>query len=82
MQSFKGDNMKTEIEKLEKKIDDNANRIIKNANKINDNAERIRQNSLIIDIIRDYKKGNKIRNAIIFFLSLIIVALFTIIFIK
>ena len=68
-------NLESNIEKLEKKVE-------KNANKIEDNAERIRVNSLIIDILKDYKKETKILYNTLIFFGLIIVALIAYIFIK
>lgn len=77
------------IDELNKKLEDNTNLIIQNMNrlhshekKINDNAERIKQNSLIIDILKDYKKETKILYSVVVFLAIVILALLTIIFIK
>ena len=77
------------IEELNKKLEDNTNLIIQNMNelhsheeKINDNAKKIKQNSLIIDILKDYKKETKILYSIVVFLSIVILALLTIVFFK
>ena len=77
------------IEELNKKLEDNTNLIIRNMNelhsheeKIKTNSERIKQNSLIIDILKDYKKETKILYSIVVFLSIVILALLTIVFFK
>ena len=66
-----------ELEELEKKIDDNAEKIIANMNKlhsheekIEDNSKRIKENSYALEILRDYKKTNK-RQFIIIFVILV-----------
>lgn len=78
-----------EVEELKQRLEENTNLIINNMNelhkheeKINDNADRIKQNSLIIDILKDYKKETKILYSIVVFLSIVILALLTIIFFK
>ena len=54
------------IEQLQKRVDENADRIIKNLEKINDNEQKIinneakiHKNSIALDILKDYKKQNK-----------------------
>ena len=78
-----------ETEELKQKLEENTKLIIKNMNelhkheeKINDNADRIKQNSLIIDILKDYKKETKILYSIVVFLSVVIIGLLAIIFFK
>ena len=53
-----------ELEKLEKKINANAEQIQsnlhhieENLNKINDNADKIQKNTLALEILRDYKQA-------------------------
>ena len=55
-----------DIEELNKKIDDSAEKILnnlkqieKNANKIEGNREKIQKNSYALDILKDYKNENK-----------------------
>ena len=78
-----------ETEELKQKLEENTKLIIKNMNelhkheeKINDNADRIKQKSLIIDILKDYKKETKILYSIVVFLSVVIIGLLAIIFFK
>ena len=66
-----------ELEELEKKIDDNAEKIIANMNKlhsheekIENNSKRIKENSYALEILRDYKKAYK-RQFIIIFVILV-----------
>lgn len=66
-----------ELEELEKKIDDNAEKIIANMNKLHsheekneNNSKRIKENSYALEILRDYKKINK-RQFIIIFVILV-----------
>lgn len=54
------------VEKLETKLDNNVELIIKNMNKlhsheelINNNTNRIKQNGYALEILKDYKFGNK-----------------------
>ena len=60
------EDLKEIIEKLEARIDSNTERMISNMNelhshedKINANAYKIQQNSYALDILKDYKTGNK-----------------------
>ena len=53
-----------------------------NKNKIEDNTEKIRANSLIIDILKDYKKEVKILEKVLGIFAIIILALLSIIFFK
>lgn len=55
-----------ELEELEKKIDDNAEKIIANMNKLHSHEEKIevnykkiKENSYALEILRDYKEANK-----------------------
>lgn len=55
-----------ELEELEKKIDDNAEKIIANMNKlhsheekIEDNSKRIKENSLAMELLQDARRTNK-----------------------
>lgn len=55
-----------ELEELEKKIDDNAEKIIANMNKLHSheeqievNSKKIKENSYALEILRDYKEANK-----------------------
>lgn len=43
-----------------KKIDNNVDRIIKNMEKLHSHEERIQENSYALEILRDYKKVNKV----------------------
>ena len=54
-------NIENDIEKLEKKIDDNAIKII-------ENADRIQRNSYALEILNGYKTDNKR-----FFITLMVV---------
>ena len=47
------------LEELEKRINENAEKIITNIQKIGDNEKRIQQNSYALDILKDYKHGSK-----------------------
>ena len=55
-----------DIEELQKKVDENADRILNNLEKIAtnekkilDNETKIQKNSMALEILKDYKKQNK-----------------------
>ena len=81
--------MEKSFKTLEQRLEENTKLILKNMNelhnheeKINDNADKIKQNSLIIDILKDYKKETKILYSVVVFLSIVIIGLLAIIFFK
>lgn len=47
------------LEELNKKIDDNAQKIIDNLKRIDTNKEKIEQNSYALEILKDYKGESK-----------------------
>ena len=66
------------LEDLEKKVDENANKIMNNLEKIANNEQKIltneskiQKNSMALEILKDYKKQNK-RLFIILFVELIV----------
>ena len=72
-----------ELEELEKKIDDNAEKIIANMNKLHSheeqievNSKKIKENSYALEILRDYKVAYK-RQFIIIISILVMWALTT-----
>ena len=73
------------LEDLQKRVDDNADRILYNLEKINineqkilNNETKIQKNSMALEILKDYKKQNKrlfivlIAELIIWLITLII----------
>lgn len=55
-----------DLEELNKKIEDNANKILtnserieSNSSKIDGNSEKIQENSCALDILKDYKNDSK-----------------------
>lgn len=67
-----------DIEKLQKKVDANADRILNNLEKIAtneqkilDNESKIQKNSMALEILKDYKKQNK-RLFVILIIELVI----------
>lgn len=59
-----------DLEELEKRIDENAEKIIKNVERIENNSKNIQKNSIAFEILKDYKKAT---HRLYFALILIIV---------
>lgn len=66
---------KKEILELEEKIGNNARDIKKILNKLETNSLNIQKNSMVLDILRDYKKAISFRNIVILILLVLVISL-------
>lgn len=66
---------KKEILELEEKIGNNARDIKKILNKLETNSLNIQKNSMVLDILRDYKKAISFRNIVILILLVLVILL-------
>ncbi len=70
---------KNEILELEERIGNNAKDIKKILNKLETNSINIQKNSMVLDILRDYKKAISFRNIVILILLILTILLSSIV---
>ena len=64
-----------ELLELEEKIGNNAKDIKKILTKLETNSLNIQKNSMVLDILRDYKKAISFRNIVILILLVLVILL-------